>query len=106
MVKDAEIAAAIREVFPKHNKAAYSLAKRTPDTGLMLCPVARDIRDRLLGKKKYPENRRNGFRIYGRLPDALGLRMLEKLAAKHMTVQDLLIELVTDWLIDEDAPAP
>lgn len=106
MVKDVEIAAAIREKFPKHSKAAYSMAKRTPETGLMLCPAARDIRDRLLGKKKYPENRKNGFRIYGRLPDTLGLRMLEKLAAKNMSVQDLLIELVTDWLIDEDAPAP
>lgn len=99
---DSQIAAAIQARYPKHNKAAYSLAKRTPDTGLMLCPAARDIRDRLLGKKRYPENRKNGFRITGRIPDEMGVRMLEKLATKKMSVQDLLLALLTEWIYEEE----
>ena len=100
MVKDAEIAAAIRALFPKHNKACYSLAKRTPETGVMLCPEAERIKKEYLAqaKPRKPENRKYRFRIYGRIPDELAVRIQTKLAEKKLTMQDLLLDLLTKWM--------
>jgi hypothetical protein len=43
---------AIQERFPKHTKGAYSIAKRTEETGVMLCPEASEIENRVLHNKK------------------------------------------------------
>jgi len=104
MVKDAEIAARIRERFPKHNKACYSMAKRTPETGVMLCPEAKRIRDAVLAQRppKKPEKRKYHFRIYGRIPDELGARIRTELMKKNMTMQDLLLSLLTEWVFKEE----
>lgn len=96
MIKDAEIVAAIREKYPKHTKAAYSVAKRTPETGVMLCPGAKEIRDKVLQQARRPENRKNKFRIYGRLPETLADKVMAKLAGGSM--QDLLVKLLTEWV--------
>ena len=103
MVKDAEIAAAIRAVFPKHNKACYSLAKRTPETGVMLCPEAERIKKEYLAqaKPRKPENRRFKFRIYGRIPDDLAVRVQTRLAEEGRTMQDLLLDLLTAWIMED-----
>ena len=105
MVKDAEIAARIRERFPKHNKACYSMAKRTPETGVMLCPEAKRIRDAVLAQRppKKPENRKFKFRIYGRIPDELAVRVQTRLNEKGMTMQALLLDLLVKWM-EEEAP--
>ena len=101
-VKDADIASAIREVFPKHSKGVYSLAKRTPETGVMLCPEAERIKAEFLQQRvpKKPENRKFKFRIYGRIPDELAVRVQTKLAEQNRTMQDLLLELLTGWIED------
>lgn len=93
--KDAAIAAEIRKSFPKHSKTAYSLAKRTNETGVMLCPRAKEIAARYLGQKK-PENRRMKHRICGRLPDELAEKVKAKLNGGSM--QDLLVMLLTEWV--------
>lgn len=49
---DRQIAAAIREVFPKHSNAAYSLAKNGPETGVRLTPEAQRIADGVKGVSK------------------------------------------------------
>lgn len=49
---DKEIAAEIRKVYPKHSKAAYSLAKNSDETGVQLTPEAQSIADSLRGSKK------------------------------------------------------
>lgn len=49
---DKEIAAEIRKVYPKHSRAAYSLAKNSDDTGVQLTPEAQEIADTLKGSKK------------------------------------------------------
>ena len=99
-VKDRDIAAVIRQTFPKHSTNAYSLAKRTPETGVMLCPEAERIKKEYLAqaKPRKPENRRFKFRIYGRIPDELAVRVQAKLAEKKLTMQDLLLELLTAWM--------
>ena len=98
---DAEIAAKIREEFPKHSRAAYSLARNTQATGVMLCPRAREIRAVYLKQTKKPERRRYTFRVQGRIPDELAARMMAKLGGR--SVQDLILELVTEWVFREDA---
>ena len=98
---DAEIAAKIREEFPKCSKQAYSLAKRTAETGVMLCPRAREIRSLYLKQTRKPERRRYTFRVQGRIPDELAARMIAKLGGR--SVQDLILELVTEWVFREDA---
>jgi len=101
-VRDREVAAVIRQTFPKHTNGAYSMAKRTSETGVMLCPEAERIRKEFLAqaKPKKPENRRFKFRIYGRIPDELAVRIQTKLAEKKLTMQDLLLELLTKWMED------
>lgn len=99
---DAEIAAEIRKEFPKCSRAAYSLAKNTVVTGVMLCPRAREIRSLYLKQTKKPERRRYTFRVQGRIPDELAARMMAKLGGR--SVQDLLLELVTEWVMREDEP--
>ena len=96
---DAEIAAKIREEFPKCSKQAYSLAKRTAETGVMLCPRAREIRSLYL--KQTRKRRRYTCRVQGRIPDELAARMIAKLGGR--SVQDLILELVTEWVFREDA---
>lgn len=94
-----EIIELIRVKFPKFTKQALSLALRTDETGVMLCPKAKDIYDAAMERRRqYPENRKNPFRIYGRLPEALGAKIKEKLAQKGITMQDLLLDLLTKWV--------
>ena len=97
---DAQIAAKIREEFPKCSRAAYSMAVRTNETGVMLCPRAREIRAEYLKQTRKKENRRFSFRVYGRIPDELAVRVLTKL--KGGSVQDLLLMLLTEWVMKED----
>lgn len=98
---DRAIAEAIRQEFPKHSRAAYSMAKRTSETGGMLCPRAKEIADLYLAKKRKPENRTMKNRIYGRLPDELQKRVTEKMARENISsMQDLLVKLLTEW-VDE-----
>jgi hypothetical protein len=94
--RDAAVAAEIRKVFPKHNKTAYSLAKRTSETGVMLCPKAREIAALYLGQKRKPAKRKNPYRIYGRLPMDLAEKVKAKLGDGSM--QDLLLMLLTEWV--------
>ena len=103
-VRDAEIAAVIRRTFPKHDKACYSMAKRTYETGVMLCPRAKRIKEEFLAqaKPKKPENRKFKFRIYGRIPDELAVRVQTRLNEKGMTMQDLLLSLLTEWIFKEE----
>lgn len=102
-VKDREIAAVIRQTFPKHSKEAYSMAKRTRETGVMLCPEAKRIKEEYLAQRKprKPENRKFRFRIYGRIPDELASRVQTRLAEEGRTMQDLLLELLTAWIMEE-----
>lgn len=97
--RDAAVAAEIRKVYPKHSKTAYSLAKRTNETGVMLCPRAKEIAALYLGQKK-PENRRMKHRICGRLPDELAEKVKAKLNGGSM--QDLLVMLLTEWVARDD----
>ena len=99
-VRDREVAAVIRQTFPKHTNGAYSMAKRTYETGVMLCPEAERIKKEYLAqvKPKKPENRRFKFRVYGRIPDELAVRIQTKLTEKKLTMQDLLLELLTAWM--------
>lgn len=64
-VRDKEVAAVIRQTFPKHTPGVYSMAKRTYETGVMLCPEAKRIRDAVLAQRppRKPENRKYHFRI-------------------------------------------
>jgi len=104
-VRDKEVAAVIRQTFPKHTPGVYSMAKRTYETGVMLCPRAKRIKEEFLAqaKPRKPENRKFGFRICGRIPDELGVRIRTELAKKNMTMQDLLLELLVKWM-EEEAP--
>lgn len=96
---DRAIAEAIRREFPKHNRAAYSMAKRTSETGVMLCPRAREIKEEFLKQNRKRENRTNKNRIYGRLPDELNARVAAKMARENIpSMQDLLIRLLTEWV--------
>lgn len=99
-VKDADIALAIKAHFPKHTKQAFSLAKRTPETGVMLCPEAERIKAEFLKQiqPRKPENRKFRFRIYGRIPDELAVRVQSKLSEQGKTMQDILLELLTAWI--------
>lgn len=105
MVKDSDIAAEIRRTFPKHNKAVYSMAKRTYETGVMLCPEAERIKAEFLKQvqPRKPENRKFRFRIYGRIPDELAARVQTKMAEQKLTMQDLLLNLLTEWVFKEEA---
>ena len=102
--KDAAVAAEIRKTYPKHSKTAFSLAKRTSETGVMLCPGAREIAALYMGQKRKPENRRMKFRIYGRLPDDLAGKVKAKLGDGSM--QDLLVMLLTEWVERKKPYAP
>ena len=93
-----EIVAMIQIKYPKHTKQAYSLASRTEETGVMLCPGAQEIDDACREKRRYKENRKCPFRIYGRLPDELGAKVRAKLAETGTTMQDLLLFLLTEWV--------
>ena len=42
--------AEIQKEFPKHTKQAYSLAQRTSETGVELCPRAKEIERSIRGK--------------------------------------------------------
>ena len=103
-VRDREVAAVIRQTFPKHTSGAYSMAKRTPETGVMLCPEAERIKKEYLAqvKPKKPENRRFKFRIYGRIPDELAVRVQAKMAEEKLTMQGLLLSLLTEWVFKEE----
>lgn len=103
-VTDREIAAVIRLQYPKHTPAFYSAAKRTNETGVMLCPGAKEIREQFLQQRKprKPENRKFKFRICGRIPDELAVRVQAKMAEQKMTMQDLLLSLLTEWVLEED----
>ena len=94
--KDSVIAGEIRKEFPKHTRAAYSLAKRTNETGVMLCPKAREIARLYTQKQAKPAQRKNPFRIYGRLPTELAEKVQAKLG--DGTMQDLLVRLLTEWV--------
>lgn len=93
----AEVIELIRVKYPKHTKQAYSLAMRTEETGVMLCPGAKEIDDIAHERKQYKENRKNPFRIYGRLPEALAEKVKAKLAAQNTTMQEVLLFLLTQW---------
>lgn len=100
---DARISAEIRREFPKHNRAAYSMAKRTAETGVMLCPRAKEIAEEFLKKRpRRPENRKMKNRIYGRLPDELHRKVTAKMAVEHTNMQDLLVMLLTAWVEGAD----
>ena len=103
-VTDREIAAVIRQTFPKHTKACYSMAKRTRETGVMLCPEAKRIKEEYLAQRKprKPENRKFKFRICGRIPDELAVRVQAKMAEQKLTMQDLLLSLLTEWVFKEE----
>ena len=98
---DREIVELIRVKYPKHSKAAYSLAKHTEVTGVMLCPGAQYIDDVAHERKRYPENRANTFRVCGRLPEDLGKRVAAKLRERGGSMQDLLLELLTAWVKED-----
>ena len=51
MTKWQEVQKAIQAEYPKHTKGAYSLAKRTKQTGVMLCPRAAEIERNILRNK-------------------------------------------------------
>lgn len=95
---DREIADLIRIKYPKHTPNAYSLAKRTEQTGVMLCPGAKEIDDIAHERKRYKENRKNPFRIYGRLPVDLAEKVKAKLEAEGATIQAVLLRLLTAWV--------
>ena len=101
-MKDIEIAALIREEFPAHSKTAYSLAKRTRDTGVMLCPRAREIRDEALKQRRKP-NRKKAVHFNCRLSDALACRVLQKMGRENITKQELLEKLLREW-VEADVP--
>lgn len=93
---DRELAEAIRREFPKHTRAAFSMAKRTAETGVMLCPRSREIVREVTMQKRRPESRTNRIRKSVRLPDELAERVMAKLDGGSM--QALLIRLLTEWV--------
>ena len=99
---DADIANAIRKSYPKHNKTAFSLAKRTPETGVMLCPGAQSIMDDVLEKKK-PRRHVNPYQMRARLPKELEARVKAKAKDQGTTLQAVIIMLLTEWLERREA---
>lgn len=61
-----DIVEAIKAEFPKHNKAAYSMATRTAETGVELCKRAKEIEDlicRQISPKKDNHRLRYSLRV-------------------------------------------
>ena len=92
---------ALRKVFPKCDKRVYSVCSRTEETGAEWCASAKRILREAQGKPRKPENRKNKYRIYGRIPDELAVRVQSKLADEGRTMQDLLLQLLTNWIEEE-----
>ena len=97
-MKDSDIAAAIRQVYPKHSKQAYSLAKRTPETGVMLCYKAEMIKQALLEQKPKRAPRPGSYQMRARLPKTLEDRVKAKAAAQATTINAVIVMLLTQWV--------
>ena len=97
-MKDSDIAAEIRKTFPKHSKACYSAAKRTNETGVMLCYKAEMIRQALLEQKPKRAPRPGTYQMRARLPKALEDRVKAKAASQATTINAVIVMLLTQWV--------
>ena len=97
-MKDSEISAAIRKVFPKHTRAAYSMAKRTAETGVMLCYKAECIRQEVLDQKPKRAPAPGRYQMRARIPKVLEERVKAKAAAESTTINAVIVMLLTEWV--------
>ena len=104
---DRQIAAAIREVFPKHSNAAYSLAKNSLETGVQLTPEAQKIADGMKGEDKpHKDTHRKQHRLQVRVTKEryeTVKRLIEE-DGRFPTVNAWLDWWVYVWIKNKTAP--
>lgn len=97
---DKAIAALIKEAFPKHSTAAYSFAKNTKETGVMLCPQAAAIA-RAAGVASSPvkRTRRKCIQFRARLSPTTAAAVEAKMAKVGISSKQTLVEaLLLNWI--------
>lgn len=94
-----EIADRIAIDYPKHSKAALSLALRSSETGVRLTPKAERIYLECKGFVRKTENRKKCVRFSARLSDETAAAVMEAMQREgYSTVQALIEALLLDWL--------
>ena len=99
--------AEIQKEFPKHTKQAYSLAQRTSETGVELCPRAKEIERSIRGKIS-PSKDMHRFQCSLRVrvseeQHALVKQLIEQ-EGRFPTVQSWLEWWVGVWIKQKTAP--
>lgn len=99
-----EIVAALREEFPKANKATVSMALNTANYGVRFCKRAQDIFDEIAHKTPSKPRRTKPIRIQCRLTESTA-QSVKHAMERHgiSSVQTLLESLVLAWLKSENA---
>lgn len=94
---------AIRAEFPKHSKAAYSLAVRTKDTGVMLCPRARELSE---GRRKDAHTKQYSLRVRVTKERHAQVKRLIAQEGRFPTVNAWLDWWVWVWISQKEKAAP
>ena len=114
-MKDNEIAAAVAQEFPKHNKTAFSLASRPGETGVTFTPRALEIvwnvapeeavqKGLVRPQERKKQKRKKSVRFSARLTPSTAQAVKQKMARLGIESKQTLIEtLLLDW-IKNDAP--
>lgn len=99
-MKNKEIIAEIKKEFPKHNKAAFSMAMRTEETGVQLCDRAKAIY-RLFNstEPRRSECRTKGIRFACRLTESDAEAVRAAMEKNGILTQQELVESLLIWFV-------